>query len=427
MSLEYTWYVGDYNALYTTTYLPSGYKNVWTRTGSATVTARSDKVSTDTGRFEPGIYRVNPYKIYREWYVCDTDIESITYKGVENGWEYRYDITGRFPALAWYPVQKTHFPNGLSKDITSNVGYHDEYALQRAYSDVSNASIQLGEDIAEIRETIAMLKNPLQSAREFLLSSNHRKLGLLNKLIHYQKTGRWTGRTGVDAARAAADTWLEFRYGIIPTLKTGQALVELANDGLRKFLPEQIHTGRGKSTRHYERTIPAAGNFSFGNAQCIQSAYQIDEISCYGRVQYHVLNEPGNILDIVGASPKYWPELTWALTRASFVADWFVDISTWLGMIRSLFDPSVEILGNTVGIRVDRSVSVITKVFFGHLTVKPSDPEYNFVTARCNYYERRVDQNLPLTPIIKLDVNNLLHVVDSAALIVQPVLKALRR
>ena len=76
----------------------------------------------------------------------------------------------------------------------------------------------------------------------------------MNTLSHYAKTGTWTERggralTGKHAAKVAANSWLEFRYGLMPLIYTAQDVIKLVNSAYERSDATRIRSARA-SIKH---------------------------------------------------------------------------------------------------------------------------------------------------------------------------------
>lgn len=86
--------------------------------------------------------------------------------------------------------------------------------------DGARSSVELGQDLGEIRETIHGIIHPLQTLREFTFSHLSRVLKLSQTVKHK-----------ASLTKAVADTWLEYRFGWRPlALDIGQAYHDLVNN-----------------------------------------------------------------------------------------------------------------------------------------------------------------------------------------------------
>jgi len=416
--------LGKYSSTYSHTAKSTG--ATYNSTGTPVQTSvmlSDDKVSVNTGRFTPGVYRVNPYTIWGEsaWnpsvYWSD--------EASDTGYTYRVALFGDVgDALA--NILRP-YAAGINPDYSNYV----QRALLKAYGKLGSSKANIGETLGEIHETLMFLRHPFQQLRDFLCSNNLRNLGLLNRLLHYQKSGLWVEPgsrtlTGVKAASVAANTWLEFRYGFMPLVLTVKDLIELVQEKSRPFDATAILAKRSKITVEVPVNMNGALKYTvMGNTQ-VDLAYRgLDKYTFRGTVNYRVSNLP-TWQNNLGISPKFAPELAWELTRLSFVVDWWFDVSSYLARWR--VQPEIQVLGNTVGIKVDRELVVLCRTCISGFAYKNIFTERGESAAFYRkYYERRVNQHLPSLPLFKLEYNKFIHVVDALALILQPILGMIRR
>jgi hypothetical protein len=366
-----------------------------------------DKTSVNTGNFVPGVYRVNPYSVWREVMEgdqYDTMLEKSSHT-------YRYYRDGAPLALNIGKVRNQSVPSALSA-----LG---QQALQKAYAKVSVGDLSMAEDIGEFRETIAMLKNPLGSLKNFLLDDRRKNMKLLKKLLRFQKTGRFGSQRGKEAAKAAANTWLELRYGFRPLINQLGDLIELARTGRSSFDSTKIRNCRAKVTSTSLFNTIKEDMLTIQNTGYKFRYTTDEELTAYASVSYRQVSE-SSALDNLGLTPRFWPETAWELTRLSFVWDWFVTVGPWIQTLR--INPHVQILGNTVGRKVHRTTeSDFYEIIMGGYPNTPMGAKSTYQFIR---YDRTVDEDLPLTPLFRAgDVIDLFKTIDSVALLFQRIFR----
>lgn len=390
---------------------------------TVSVAESHEKTSVDTGVFTPGIYRVNPYAVKRSVY--DLKSGTITTSYTKDSWTYK-DVDTGYLGVKGFAAFLPTCP-ALGSDATVR-----GIALQKAMSRLGQNDVGLGENLGELRETIQMLRSPFKQIRDFLWSRNFHNLGLLNKLLEFRQTGRWALRRkggstlileGARAASAASSAWLEFRYGFMPLMYTLQDVVEMV---MKKA--EDLDTNKIRSVRaSYETEDYFKGSkywayyvhVYYGDFVCH------DKIRASASVQYRQISQFGNV-DLLGLGPRFIPELAWELTRLSFVVDWWFTVGDYLGSLRVV--PEIVILGNTVGVKVTRHVTVTGKV----KTPTPA-PVYteqglpDLGTYKVESYTRTCNEHLPITPLLTPDYKSYLHAIDSLALFLQKILRKVRR
>lgn len=372
--------------------------------------------SANTGSFTPGIYKVTSHSAWRE----DVEAEPCSlyeYRADLNAsWAYRFELNGS----ALVPMVL------LFRDLSipSQAENYKARALQKAYGRIRKADIGLGESLGEYKETIAMLRNPLKGLREFLTDNRFKNLNSLYKLGSASKNGRQLRSSNLHGIGVAADTWLELRYGLRPLVMTiVDVMKQVAKKQSEIYNAQTIRsvhaTQSGEIDSSFDELMSRAHYFDF-----LLDAKSHTKVKARASVQYRQSKPPGTAAKF-GLSPEFLPETVFELTKLSFVLDWLFTVGPWLSSLR--IKPYVEILGNTVSVKVDRTVTVRSRT-------RPAQSPYMAWSSgpkgeyRLTKYERAIHQSLPTTPLFTAgDVIDLYKTIDSLALILQPLLRRLRR
>lgn len=382
----------------------------------------SMKTSVNTGKFIPGVYRVNPYTVYRETakHVGKSPVTRAFVVGAIGSTTVTVELKGDIPLYANSACGDTF------THLTGDENNLMQRALLKAYNKIGSSQVGMGENLGEIRETLLMLKSPFKSFRDFFWNGNFKNLGLYNQLSMYARSGIWEGRKGklsaLDAAKTASNTWLEFRYGLMPLVYTVQDLIELVNMKMAKLDPDKIRTRRsliGNWKNSSSSITKVVGNMQLDFTA--DSKWTQQYRACVQYRTTHTLT----MSELLGLAPQYLPETVWELTRLSFVLDWWFDVGSWIESLR--INPGVQILGNTVGVKTVRTVSSSVKARISGGT--PCTPVNYGVIAEhtAEHYQRSCGLHLPTLPVVKLDFSSVLHAVDALSLILQPTLKHLRK
>lgn len=415
--------VGSFTQRRKYTYLPSNsvlFDN--TRTAAYTAQLSEDRTPC-TGKFIPNVYRITSHTAYRE---------SLAVNRAEY-WHDEAIDAGVYECQDTLDGDIGHFLYSRAKplvpSISSGFGNYPQRVLLRAMGKLSEVEAGLGETLGEIKETLEMLRSPFKSFRDFLYNQNYRNLGLWQSIFQYSNTGRWSERggrklNGLAAAKTAANTWLEFRYGLMPLVYTIQDLIELANKQVSKLDQSQIRSVR--SRLKVEAPIKFSVNTYYGatiqNTELFCNVDGVDYTTHRAVVHYHLIGVP-TLAELLGLSPQALPELAWELTRLSFVVDWWLGIGDWLGAMR--FNPYVHYLGNTVSQRVSRRVSTDVVTACAGISRAPRTPRGKYTSYLRNHYSRSINQSLPSIPPLKLEFKSYFHLLDSLALVINPALRKL--
>jgi hypothetical protein len=181
-------------------------------------------------------------------------------------------------------------------------------------ADQARSSIELGQDLGEIKETINAIKHPLQSLREFTFSH----LAKVKKLSQ-------TVKHKASLSKMVADTWLEYRFGWRPlALDVGQAYADLVNNN--HFDLQPIHGGAYDS-------FPILDNVNINNLDWSQGGVRIRltvtgaySVTYKGAVRTnasggHIGFQQNMQLDL----PHFVPTI-WDLLPYSWIADYFTNV-----------------------------------------------------------------------------------------------------
>lgn len=387
------------------------------------VSLDSDKVSVNVGKFIPNIYRINPYKIYRE-----SSVKSQQYwfdEAIDSGaYQSKTSLRGDVGAFLAYRAKN------VVLGIDSGVTNLPDRALQKAYGKLGAGDVSLGETLGELRETLELLRHPFKGFRDFLYSANLKNLGLYQRLGHYSETGKWVERggralSGAEAAKVAANTWLEFRYGFMPFVYTVQDIIKLANAAMKKLDAERIRSVRAKvQLQTPVEFISDSYGDQLGYTELRCNLTGTDDITCRSVVNYRMTGLP-TLADLLQLSPQFWPETAWELTRLSFAVDWWLDVGSWLGSFR--YTPSIQVLGNTVSTKIERLVKTNIRTNCAWIPNAPQTSRGIVNSYTVKFYERVINQSLPILPQFRPEFRSYLHTVDALALILQPVLTGLQK
>lgn len=383
--------------------------NVWDMAQNCYVLT-TDKVSVDTGKFIPGQFRINPYTVYSKRYNwAEAPLEC---SGEDATTLYVFTITGP------HGLQNLRtLVEGKEPSILSSVGQLDKYALQKAYAKLADSEAGMGENLGELRETLAMLRSPLKSLRDFLLKPVGKDRRIIDFFADLRYQGRRARKKALAAPKAAADTWLEIRYGIMPLIYSVQDLIKLANKQFGKCDPARILSRKSRRPNVVAWQSDFTGALASGLLTYKVYGYWEDVVFANASVSYRNIDMM-SMADLLGLSPQFIPETAWELVSKSFVVDWFLDVGTWLGAMR--VNPSLTVLGNTVGVHVRRSLKARSEI--STAAWPPKSTAYSAESVYTNdYFDRKTNVSLPMLPAWKPGNLKLLNQIDSLALLIKPI------
>lgn len=373
-----------------------------------------DDVVPRDGQFIPGQHKVTAMSRIRKKFV----VQSINRQADWSNGTYHY-----FGQLQGEVASRILSNAGGFPGANPEFGNLGERALLRAYSKIAECEVGMSENLGELRETIGMLKNPFAELRKFLLSNGKHNLGLLNAIRTYRKTGVWLGKSGRSAADAAASSWLEFRYGVMPIVNAIQDLIKLANKKANAFNPKIIRSKRAHLQHEYQRFVE--GTIVTGQIEQGYGVSYTHRLAAHASVQF-VQDCPQSLPDLLGLTPRFLPELAWELTRASFIVDWWLEVGTWLGAMR--ITPFVTVLGHTVGLKAD-STAAVSEQYYRYNASSAQKKGGGAVLGSYHQesFNRTVGQHLPYLPQVNLQLSNsLFRSIDGLTLSWQFILRKLR-
>lgn len=344
-----------------------------------------EKESNDSGSFVPGKYRINPYLVSREKY------EGNYYQKSE------YSSSSTSIAIEESGMPWTGPLGNVKLTIpTLDLTWAKQYALQKAYSKLNQASYQCGVELGEIRETLEFLHHPFKQLRNTCSELNW--MVRKRQLLQFLRTGRYGNLTGRKAAEAAASAWMEARYALRPLMGSISDIAALVEKGFEAFDPTKILSHRATQS-FADLTVNFKKQLSFNPSSYTKCLVDLD-LSRKGKatasVQYVRTMQQG-VMEALGLSLPHLPEIAWELTRLSFVVDWFYGIGPWLASYR--VKPGIQLLGNTVGLKTTDEL-YSTRLTGDNIWRKaystPLDGKGTYTRTR---YQRTCNFSLPSLPI----------------------------
>lgn len=269
-----------------------------------------------------------------------------------------------------------------------------DLALTKAFAKLGRPKNELGAELGELEETIQMLRNPLKGLRDFLSKDNEYWSRALAQVIKNRKFPtrhlKLTGKT-------VSETWLEIRYGVMPFIRSIQALVKLSID--RTAVDSRKITTVGGSERDVVMRSLSRPKTMFSRSPYIEpktTGTRVTSVEVKAKVYFrrkHALSVSKQLgIDIVNV-----PEIMWQLTTCSFIVDWFANVGAFVASWR--YTPEIQVLGATVSYRFsaratvayDWSDSIRSKVDTGWI----KEPQRSSATGTGEYYYRTIVSAIP--------------------------------
>lgn len=275
-------------------------------------------------------------------------------------------------------------------------------AKLKALGNIDRSPYSFAEDIAEMRETLRFLKDPLNSLRNL---SDELRTSYYNTL----KRKKYLNRT-----QALADVWLQYQFAFSP-------LVRSANDLLASF-SDSISVPKRRTARGFANfedstwdSLDALGHRSEGTATTVSEVR--------AGILYEVANPLKGWRDKYGLRFKDIPETLWAIVPLSFMVDRVFNISSSLRGIVAFLDPNVEILGAWVTEKNTQTQTLTYNGYYGSivksidLMVPDTQVKENFAYVR-EVWEPTINDFIPPVEVQGL-VDTSTKLADLAALVLQ--------
>jgi hypothetical protein len=205
------------------------------------------------------------------------------------------------------------------RDILSGelIGRMTNECATRVSSERGRSQNNLWESLAEIDQTIGLLKNPLGAFQKFY----NRNLTKVARKRNNPDAPR-------EAAEAAANAWLQVQYGLKPLINDVNAILK----GIKKANRTSRVTTRAslsENAQEIELVQFRRSGFNFD----VRIQYS-DTIVIRAMSLDEVYDDIGSN---IGFTSKGLITLPWELIPYSFVADWFVNTGEFLGALAPAF------------------------------------------------------------------------------------------
>jgi len=212
-------------------------------------------------------------------------------------------------------------------------------AIDQMYSKIAKEDFSMGQDVAELIQTVDHLSTSVKLAGNLLLDvkrgnfskairrvftrkeAHARKHKDPSLALHPKMTKRRFKTLGVDGR------WLEAQFAIIPLLTSVDDYAKMAVFGLDKYEPLMIYKGKynQKITQALYKTGTTNGPIKFrGSMEVthrVKSVFKIIDPSLVALKKLGVINAP---------------KILWELVPFSFVVDWILPIGKALALITAL-------------------------------------------------------------------------------------------
>nr|URG16524.1 MAG: maturation protein [Leviviridae sp.] len=351
--------------------------------------------SERSGKFFPGKFRANPC-ILKE-----NKVESI--KGYARSRAYLgncVELLGDFWNLQVIGNSSLWSGEYNSGYGAWNQGYAD-YAKVKALSKLKEAEFDAAVALAELKETLTLLRNPISA-----LTDELKKIG---KDKQFKK--------GKSFLNVLAGGWLTYRYGIIPLMSDITAIIQLCESKIRKIEGMQRKAGGFETSSKWDLKgdhLVSLGEPSFG----LTTMYQFERKYKTTHHCYYFRDFEGIEmvqLRALGIHPTQITSFVWEKTRLSFVLDWFVAVGDWLRAFTP--DPAISFAGHCVSQKIETTIQATTTRVSCGVGLDPTVPVVlPKVLAVSRYLERRVATTEVVFPPLNPNFFSIKRLLDSFAL-----------
>lgn len=283
----------------------------WINVETVTRQVLAQSITSVRGPKPSGRLLCNPAEMQKVGFhvLLDKDVELVSPKMSQN-------LNTNPPSGLRFRLRNYPYSSALFRDPTvfqlvtapPDLMFKDrEYALQKAYAKANESTANIMVTIGELRETLSMLRNPLAGLRKFLVT-----------LARRQTKSRKTVAEDV-----AKDTWMEYRYGIMPLIFDTQSLIEAYKAKAQSIFKHEATVRRREPVSVTYRKLFLGGvayqNFWF-------------EVSDVFKTTAGLYTNPVP-LDRFGTKATQLLPAALELVPYSFVLNWFVDVDAWLNAL----------------------------------------------------------------------------------------------
>jgi hypothetical protein len=331
-----------------------------------------------------------------------------------------YTVSGHLAAACAYTAG-----SGRYRTLPANAGRTPEedryFCLVKAYAKMNSTPVKTLPMLGESMQTFRMLRSPMRGLVKLLKRAVKRNKRALKKLATSKKT--------VLGAKTTAETWLEYRYGLMPLLMdiNGTFVAAFGTNPWKSMR----RVARHGVTQQY--ALPPTGgvrSLGYGDVSYLVSDFVNYQASA--GVIYDVVGVPGSLDDIqqqLGLTYANAPSAVWELLPYSFVVDWFICVSDWLEAIRPRADIKVLSSWSTVWSREVHEYKTTSCKFTnpyagGKAYYVPAETDWLYESISI---DRRAPVSLMGLPPMRDFGLSSNHILDGTALLAQKILNNLRQ
>jgi len=256
----------------------------------------------------------NPFRTLKEFHTCSGNYAQVI--GVANSCNspVKHAVVDLYgPQAYWRMANDARVLSANSLVSDSDIKSATTVASTAAYKKSNSHDADTLIDIAEMKQTLRMFRDPIQSSSSFLRKINAGKRGIKNL-------------SSQDAIAYANGLWLQYRYGIRPLVSSVQGVIKALN----KIRSKKRHTYRGsyrlKSAQSTTGSYITAGSLVNFNYAFTYS----DEVLIRTGL---LVEDDITLSQELGVDASGLLALPWELVPFSFVADWFANVGDYFNSI----------------------------------------------------------------------------------------------
>lgn len=295
---------------------------------------------------------------------------------------------------------------GLGQSLTTLPAFPGDQKLfdtlyLEALAKQHSSQAEVGMMLAEAGETLSFLVSPFRGlAKYFSKMAPRRTLRRKKSKMDY-----------------AADSWLQYRYAVMPLMYDVDTIRNLVVEKLqRDFEVRRVGSVATEEPVVNEKEIhlpcPAVSSFYVHGKQVDTASFRVG-------VKLWFSQHSRCAGSLLGVDVTSLPGLIWELVPYSFVLDWFVGVGTYLSAIRPV--PSQRALGHSYFVRGNTSSEVsLTSCSMGRVlsTMYPASPCHNVHRTSRDVYTRNFDGPSDIShPKISWGLSHWKRQLDSVSLL----------
>jgi hypothetical protein len=250
----------------------------------------------------------------------------------------------------------------------------EQGAKQKCLALIDSSPYEFAEDVGELGTTVAYFNQNL--LRIVKLVKGMRKAAL--------KAALRNGKKVLSHPEALASVWLEYRFAIMPLVRSCESLKEALQD--------QVHRPKRRNARGIlkDSSEGSTGNYTATGGFGLPVNFRVvDHVSC--DVAAHCLYEVDNPVEDFfykyGLRLQDIPETAWNLMPLSFMVDRIVNLSGFFRGITNLTNPSIKKLAGSYRYKYsyERTISAqsIDAGSWGLINLNPdTNYTYSFTYSR---------------------------------------------